>query len=197
MTKMAIGFTVVFISLLMAVPLSAKGPAAGKNGQSRGALTEKEIKDITYIREEEKLARDVYLTLYELYQAPIFANISESEQRHMDALERLIEKYELEDPVEDDTVGVFPPVPEQDTDTDFNDLYDELVDLGGKSYCEALQVGIDIELLDIDDIEIALEDVVAQDVNRVLNNLLNGSYNHLNAFTSQSVAEECPIKEVP
>ena len=107
MTKKAIGFTVVLISLLMAVPLSAKGPAAGKNGRSLGTLTDKEIEHITYIREEEKLARDVYLTLYEEYEAPIFANISESEQRHMDAIKRLIDKHGLEDPVEDDTVGKF------------------------------------------------------------------------------------------
>jgi len=195
MTKKAIGFTVVLISLLMAVPLSAKGPAAGKNGRSAGTLTPEEIHHIRYMREEEKLARDVYLTLYEVYQAPIFGNISESEQRHMDALERLIEKYELEDPVTNDTVGAF-------TNPVFADFYLavlSLVEKGALGYCDALQVGIDIEVLDIGDIENALDDpnVVARDVNRVLNNLLNGSYNHLNAFTSQSVAEECPIKEVP
>ena len=59
MTKKAIGITVVFISLMMAVPLSAKGPAAGRNGKSLDTLTEKEIEHITYIRQEEKLARDV------------------------------------------------------------------------------------------------------------------------------------------
>jgi len=59
------------------------------------------------------------------------------------------------------------------------------------SYCDALQVGIRIEELDIDDIENALSDVTAQDVNRVLNNLLSGSYNHLNAFTSQYEAAGC------
>ena len=161
-----------------------RGFAAGANIQAPVALTEEEINHITYLRQEEKLARDVYLTLYELYQAPIFGNISESEQRHMDALKRLIDKYGLEDPVEDDTVGVF-PVPDTDTDINFNALYIELVEKGKMSYCDALQVGIDIEILDIDDIENALSDVVAQDVNRVLNNLQNGSYNHFNAFTSR------------
>ena len=184
MTKKAIGFTVVLISLLMAVPLSAKGPAAGKNGRSPGILTDKEIAHITYMREEEKLARDVYLTLYEIYEASIFANISESEQRHMDALERLIDKYGLEDPVDDDTVGNF-------TNPVFTKLYMELVEKEEMGYCDALQVGIDIEVLDIGDIEIALNDVAARDVTRVLNNLLNGSYNHLNAFTSQYNADNC------
>ena len=98
---------VVLISLIMVLPLSAKGPGAGKNGRSPGILTEKEIEHIKYMREEEKLARDVYLTLYEVYEASIFANISESEQRHMDAVQRLIEKYGLNDPVKDDTIGKF------------------------------------------------------------------------------------------
>ncbi|MCG7853483.1 MAG: DUF2202 domain-containing protein, partial [Methanosarcinaceae archaeon] len=140
---------------------------------------------ITYIREEEKLARDVYLTLYEKYEVPIFANISESEQRHMDAVKRLIEKYGLVDPVTIDDVGKF-------TNPDFAKLYKDLVELGENSYCDALQAGIDIENLDIEDIEYALfYDVKARDVTRVFNNLLNGSYNHLNAFTSQYEAAEC------
>jgi hypothetical protein len=165
---------------------TSRGIAAGNNSQSLDTLTPLEINHITYMREEEKLARDVYLTLYELYQAPIFDNISESEQRHMDALKRLIDKHELEDPVADDAVGNF-------TNPVFAQLYLDLVNKGKMSYCHALQVGIDIELLDIEDIEYALPDIEARDVNRVSNNLLNGSYNHLNAFTSQYEANNCEL----
>jgi hypothetical protein len=179
MTKKVIGFIAVFISLVMVVPLSAKGPSAGKKGQSPGTLTPVEVYHITYMREEEKLARDVYLTLYELYPVPIFDNISESEQRHMDALERLIVKYDLEDPVINDGLGEFT------NSVYFTDLYIKLVANGEASYCGALQVGIAIEDLDIADIETALDEVVAKDVIRVLTNLLNGSYNHSNAFESR------------
>ena len=167
-----------------------RGFAAGTNIQAPVALTKEEINHITYIRQEEKLARDVYLTLYNEYEAPIFYNISESEQRHMDALKNLIDKHELNDPVEDDTVGVF-PVLYTGMIINFNNLYDDLVALGMDSYCEALQVGIYIEELDIDDIKNALNDVAARDVTRVLNNLLNGSLNHLDAFTSQYEANNC------
>ena len=184
MKRNVIGLMVLFISLILAAPLSAKGPGAGKKGKSLEALTAEEIVHITYMREEEKLARDVYVTLYELYQAPIFSNISESEQRHMDALKRLIDWYGIEDPVKDDSVGIF-------TNPDFTALYDELVAKGKASYCDALQVGIDIEILDIEDIEIALNDIEEQNVNRVLNNLLTGSYNHLNAFRNQYVLAGC------
>ncbi len=178
MSKKVIGFIIVIISLVMVTPLSAKGPGGGKKGQSLPTLLTEEINHIKYMREEEKLARDVYLTLYEQYETAIFANISESEQRHMDALKRLIDKYGLKDPVENDDVGAF-------TNQVFSKLYSELVSRGELSYCDALQVGVDIEVLDIEDIEIALNEVQAADVTRVLQNLLNGSYNHLNAFSSQ------------
>ena len=174
----------LFISLILAAPLSAKGPSDGKNYKSLETLTDKEIVHITYMREEEKLARDVYLTLYELYRSPIFSNIGESEQRHMDALKRLIDRYGLEDPVADNAIGIF-------TNPVFATLFVKLVEKGTVGYCDALQVGIDIEVLDIEDIENALNDIEAQNVNRVLNNLLNGSYNHLNAFRNQQALAGC------
>jgi hypothetical protein len=184
MSKKVICLIAVLISLVMVAPLSAKGPGGAKKGQTLATLTEKEVEHITYMREEEKLARDVYLTLSEEYSAAIFVNISESEQRHMDALKRLIGKYGITDPVVNDDIGEFSnPV--------FSKLYTELVSQGEGGYCEALQVGVEIELLDIEDIEIALNEVEAADVERVLNNLLNGSYNHLNAFTSQQQVNNC------
>ena len=79
MSKKVIGLVVVLISLIMVVPLTPKGPGGGNNGQSLSTLTDAEIHHITYMREEEKLARDVYLTLSEVYPAAIFINISESE----------------------------------------------------------------------------------------------------------------------
>ena len=174
----------------------ARGEAIGPNDQSLDVLTDAEIEDITYIRQEEKLARDVYLTLYNHYVeidpifAQIFGNISESEQRHMDAVKRLIDKYGLEDPVMDDAVGVFPE-PETVLDANFNELFGNLVEQGKISYCEALKVGIFIEETDIADIEVALNNVTARDVSRVFNNLLSGSYNHWNAFNSRYETNNC------
>jgi len=138
-------------------------------------LTEAEEQHILYMREEEKLARDVYLTLYELWGAEIFANISESEQRHMDAVKNLITRYGLVDPVVDDAVGVF-------TNPYFAGLYDELVMAGESSPEEALKVGVHIEELDIADLELALQEISMRAVRRVFQNLRDGSYNHLSAF---------------
>ena len=99
-------------------------------------LTEAEEHHILYMREEEKLARDVYLTLDEIWDAEIFANISESEQRHMDAIKRLITRYDLVDPVVNDGIGEF-------ANQDFADLYDELVATGKNSLEEALNEALE------------------------------------------------------
>ncbi|MDP2030099.1 MAG: DUF2202 domain-containing protein [Thiobacillus sp.] len=49
--------------------------------------------DLLFMREEEKLARDVYLTLYETWGLAVFSNIASSEQSHMDALLKLLRTY--------------------------------------------------------------------------------------------------------
>jgi len=46
-------------------------------------LTAEEETELVYMREEEKLARDVYLTLTDTWQLPIFWNIAGAKQRHM------------------------------------------------------------------------------------------------------------------
>lgn len=150
---------------------------------SVGSLTEEEIHHLIYMVEEKKLARDVYLTLYDTYNSQIFLNISESEQRYMDALIKLIEKYNLENPVIEEFGSFTNPV--------FTELYQNLIGKGVEDYCNALQVGIDIETFDIADIELALSEIEARDLSRALNNLLNGSYNHLNLFTSQCEFNQC------
>lgn len=154
-------------------------------------LTEAEESHILYMREEEKLARDVYLTLYETWGAEIFANIGESEQRHMDALETLITRYGLVDPVVDDTLGMY-----TNPEIDFGLLYDQLVTDGTESLEAALNVGVFIEELDIADLEKALEETSMRSVRRVFQNLLNGSYNHLDAFQKAVEADgtECPAQ---
>jgi hypothetical protein len=70
-------------------------------------LDYEEEQSLLFMREEEKLARDVYLAFYEEWGKPVFSNIAESEQTHTDAVAEKIEKYGLPDPVVDDTAGLF------------------------------------------------------------------------------------------
>lgn len=148
------------------------------NALPKENLSEDEIKAILEMREEEKLARDVYLTLYEKWGLPIFQNIARSEQTHTDAVKALIDKYGLDDPVKDDSVGVF-------TDLKFTNLYNQLVAEGSKSIEDALKVGATIEDLDIRDLEDWLSKTDNEDVRLVFCNLMKGSRNHLRAFISQ------------
>lgn len=184
MRKGLVSSVLVLLVLFLSVGFGMAGNGKGGGGTEGGGgttslLTEEEASDIIFLREEEKLARDVYLAMFELYQAQIFANISVSEQRHMDAVKGLIDKYGIEDPVIDDTPGVF-------ANTDLSELYTHLINKGLLSLKDALEVGVIIEKMDIYDIEVEMiPDATQQDVKRVLANLLAGSYNHLDAFTKQ------------
>lgn len=172
-TKLSI---VLILMTCLVSPAWAYG-GRGNGGSTTPVLTEKEAEHLTFLREEEKLARDVYIALANQYGSSIFVNISASEQKHMDSVKGLIDKYGLIDPVVDDTPGVF-------TNTVIAGIYSDLMDKGVLSLQDALEVGMDIEILDIEDIkDVMLPDVLQADVVRVLQNLLAGSYNHLDAFT--------------
>ena len=143
------------------------------------------LKELIYsIYEEEKVARDVYITLGELYpDENTFANIQLSEQNHMDAVRKLCVKYGIEIPADDQPVGVFDL-------TEMGELYSYFVDLEDDSLISALQVGIAIENMDIENLREALNtEGMPKDAIRVLNNLLNASLNHFDAFTAASERE--------
>jgi hypothetical protein len=144
-------------------------------------LTQLEEQELLYLREEEKLARDVYTALYASSSLQIFSNISQSEQRHMNAALTLLQTYGLTDPVGSNAAGVF-------TNSELQSLYDQLVAQGAASQIAALQVGVLIEETDIADLEAAIGNTDKPDVIRVYNNLLKGSRNHLSAFTNNLAA---------
>ena len=143
--------------------------------QRISTLTQEDKEGIIWMRSEEKLARDVYITLGKQWNLPQFQNIAESEQKHMNALKRLLTIYNLPDPIKDNTVGVFPTAY-------FQDLYDELTDLGSLSVIDALIVGATIEDLDIKDLKDFINQTTNSKIIETYENLLRGSRNHLRAF---------------
>jgi len=140
-----------------------------------GQLSEEERDGLIHMRLEEKVARDVYIFLGDLYNNQKFLNIKLSEQRHMDAMEKLLTKYNVEDPVTDDTPGVF-------SDPVFQSLYDGFILQGQISLNEAFLVGKAIEELDIIDLEYQLTFVDNPDIIKVYTSLLAASESHLAAF---------------
>lgn len=136
-----------------------------------------EAKDLTFMREEEKMARDVYTTLYSKWRLSVFANISSSEFQHMSTMLKLLNKYSLPDPVGTNPVGVF-------TDPELQSLYNTLVAQGKTSKVNALKVGGLIEETDMQDIVEAMDRNDQPDIETAYDNLLCGSRNHLRSFAS-------------
>jgi len=130
---------------------------------------------ILLMREEEKLARDVYLAMYEKWGIKTFANIARSEQQHMDAVALLLKSKGMDDPVANAAVGEF-------TNPKIAALYDELIALGNTSAIDALTVGAIIEDLDIYDLQELLAETDDADTVRVYSALLRGSENHMRSF---------------
>jgi len=137
-----------------------------------------ELAGLLLMREEEKLARDVYQYLGETWNMPIFFNISSSEQTHTDAVKALLERYAIEDPMMNDTPGQF-------ADPELQALYDSLTQQGSKSLQAALETGAAVEDLDIKDLNDLLAGTDNEDLSLVYENLRRGSENHIRSFTRQ------------
>lgn len=144
-------------------------------GTAKSSLTASEERGLVQMREEEKLARDVYTTLGAKWGVQSFSNIASSEQTHTSAIKVLLDKYSITDPSTDNTVGVF-------HSKDMQTLYDTLVAQGQVSLIEALRVGATIEDLDIRDLETLKKETTKQDILTTYNNLEKGSRNHMRAF---------------
>ena len=140
-------------------------------------LSPDEVISLLFMREEEKLARDSYLELGELWGLAIFDNIFASEQKHMDAMKRLLDCYKLTDPVLEEIGEFYDPWLQQ--------LFDDLMFEGQKSMMNGLFVGALIEETDMRDIQVAIEVTVHPDIVSTYESLLCGSRNHLRAFIRQ------------
>jgi len=139
-------------------------------------LTEEQIEDLEFIYEEEKLARDLYARLDEEWDLPAFENISQSEDQHMDALEALFDKYDLEKP--DTAAGEY-------NNTELAEAYDDFLEKGLESEEAALELGQELEEKDIEDLEEFMSNATP-DFEAVYANLKAGSENHLESFKNVS-----------
>lgn len=139
-------------------------------------LSEAERNGLIFMREEEKLAYDVYVALGKKWTTDKrFQNIPNSEASHTESVRVLLEKYDLDDPNATHTAGVY-------ANEDLQKAYDAFLAKGEQSLLEALKVGDEIEELDIADLQRLLLDVESEDIRLVYEELLRGSRNHLRAF---------------
>ncbi len=155
-------------------------------------LTQPEIDEASFMREEETLARDVYLDLAEHWTAQagqvpvvtIMSNISQAEQEHMDSMKAVLDCYGLPDPMAaGETRGVF-------INTELAQLYTDLIARGQTSQGEALHVGALIEEVDIEDLVTSIAISQQDYTDQVYENLMCGSRNHLRAFAGEIIKTE-------
>lgn len=143
-------------------------------------LSDAEIATLKWMREEEKLARDVYIELNAFWPAQVFENVAASEQRHFDALGAKLALYGIDDPALP-AIGVF-------ANPDLQALHDELLALGMVSRVAALGVGVTIEETDMIDLRVAIDGTTSVPLQATYENLLNGSERHLASFIEELAA---------
>lgn len=184
----------VAIAMLALTGLAACSSSTNGNGSSTGGngnadaivqqldalpttdLTDDEVAGLQWMREEEKLARDVYDAMFAKWNLQIFDNISNSEQTHMDAVLALLDRHDVTDPAAGMAAGEF-------TNPDLQALYDNLIAQGSTSATDALEVGVAIEELDIADLQ--ARQTTTADIALVYDHLETGSEHHLEAFNRQ------------
>lgn len=169
-----------------------------------GQLDITETTHLIFMREEEKLARDVYITLSSMWpDSPIFQEIGEgSEQTHTDVIRDKLADYGIPDPNPDtnnlpSSIGVYTG---EEFGAYFQEKYMLLINKGSQSELDALYVGAFIEELDMHDL-IECPKIIVETDNGItdcglhytdepalistINSLLDGSKNHLRAFVGR------------
>jgi hypothetical protein len=166
--------------------------------QTSSSLDFNEETHLVFLREEEKLARDVYTTLGMMYPDSVtFGRIDDSEQRHTEMVRDMLANYAVTDPSTNDNTGIFTG---EAYGAYFQEKYDALIAQGASGELSALYVGALIEELDMLDIRHCPSVVLSQDngidteeqcglvytdkqdVQRLYESLLRASANHLRGY---------------
>ena len=145
--------------------------------ENTGTQDSIEKQSLAFMREEEKLARDVYLKFNNDYGQNVFSNIASSEQTHMDAVLSLMYVYDVAD-TSTGVEGTF-------NNSDLQALYDALIAAGSTSLTDAYLAAALIEETDIRDLDTFSEGITATDILSTYENLNCGSRNHLRSYVKK------------
>ena len=140
------------------------------HAEKHSALGADMLDALRYIREEVKLARDLYGALTEIWGLEVFENTAKSKQSLMNAVSYLLKQNGIDDPAGD--AGKF-------IDSDLQELYSYLVDQGKVSRNNAIDVTILIEQTVIADLNVMFHQANEKDIRKVVTLLMKGSENHL------------------
>lgn len=162
--------------------VGVRGPGAGAGDcpllAASGTLTDAQRSTLQANAQEEKLAHDLYTEFAARYGDPVFDRIAAAEANHLAAIRTLLTRYAITDPTADAAPGRF-------TDAVVQASYDELLTTGAASERAALEVGRTVEQTDITHLQAAVHGLTAPDVQRVYEQLLAASTQHLEAFDNR------------
>ena len=161
----------IFIPLVVALcSIQFPSPVA-----AQVTLTPNEIQWLIYIREEEKMARDLYIGMYNSWGLSIFKSISEEEQEHINAMLELFKMYSIVDPLAGD-------VPRNYTNQHIANLHTSLLTQGMQSNKDGLKACALQEEISMQDLDLAMKSTQQQAINKVYSELQRDSINHLRSF---------------
>ena len=153
-------------------------PASEYGSYKLPELDEVETADLLYIVQEERLAYDMYSLLYLEYELAIFQKIAASEEKHVATLSELISKYELTNPND----GMDPGEYENEV---LQSFYDEMLAQAMQSKAWAIQTGVTIEEVDIEDLLVFQARVDAKNLVQCYAHLEDASLKHLESFQDE------------
>ena len=134
-------------------------------------------KSLEYMYEEERLAKEVYLSIYQKQPVrQLYRIATNSETRHISAVEALARKYGVR--LYPQRVGVY-------RNPHIQSLFNSLYAKGVRSQKDALEVGCMVEVTDVEDLNryiATAQRAGASDVVQTYEFLRRGSYNHYWAF---------------
>lgn len=145
-------------------------------------IDREERQNLENTRQFEKLARDILSNFYHKYDLEIFGDIADSEQTHMDAMKVLLDRYEIEDPIDEDTPGIF-------SEETLNDLYQDLLDESGPELWEPLAIGAFLEEMSIHYLEESMDENDNEDIEVIYTAMRNASINHFRALVIETEEE--------
>jgi len=161
-------FTILMMSAFMPTNFTIK---------TNDTLTGNDKAGLVKMREEEKLAFEVYTFLDEKWDHQVFKNIKQSEARHGDLIKGLLDQFNIKDP--------FIATNGKYANAEMQKLYRELTTKGSQSLKDAFVVGAIIEDMDIADLDHLMASTTNKDLLDVYDNLNRGSRNHIRAFSRQ------------
>jgi hypothetical protein len=173
--RMPRGVGVALIASALCLPLGVPAALAAPSVVGVSSQVAAELANATA---DEKLALDVASKMASLYNIPVFANVAESEARHLAVMRDLLQRHAIADPTAGDAAGAF-------DDPGRQARYVELVGHAAGSATGAAESGVRLERSIIDNLARLQSMDLPRSADNVTANLLEGARKHLAAYEAE------------